>query len=70
MMMTYYLNIGSNLDDREGNLWAADLRLSLDLGLVTARSTIVGASPGALRATMASSTWESPWRAATRPSRR
>ena len=45
MMMTYYLNIGSNLDDREGNLWAADLRLSLDLGLVTARSTIVESEP-------------------------
>jgi len=40
-MMIYYLNIGSNLDDREGNLWAADLRLSLDLGLVLARSAII-----------------------------
>ena len=39
--MIYYLNIGSNLDDREGNLWAADLRLSLDLGLVLARSAII-----------------------------
>ena len=45
MMMTYYLNIGSNLEDREGNLWAADLRLSLDLGLVTARSSIVESEP-------------------------
>ena len=43
--MTYYLNIGSNLDDREGNLWAADLRLSLDLGLVVARSSIVESEP-------------------------
>ena len=43
--MIYYLNIGSNLDDREGNLWAADLRLSLDLGLVTARSAIVESEP-------------------------
>ena len=43
--MLYYLNIGSNLDDREGNLWAADLRLSLDLGLVTARSSIVESEP-------------------------
>jgi len=40
-MKTYYLNIGSNLEDREGNLWAADLRLSIDLGLVIARSSIV-----------------------------
>ena len=38
---TYYLNLGSNLDDREGNIWAADLRLSIDLGLVTARSEMV-----------------------------
>lgn len=45
MMMTYYLNIGSNLEDREGNLWAADLRLSLDLGLVTTRSSIVESEP-------------------------
>ena len=44
-MMIYYLNIGSNLDDREGNLWAADLRLSLDLGLVTSRSSIVESKP-------------------------
>ena len=44
-MMTYYLNIGSNLDDREGNLWAADLRLSLDLGLVVARSSIIESEP-------------------------
>ncbi len=44
-MMTYFLNIGSNLDDREGNLWAADLRLSLDLGLVVARSSIVESEP-------------------------
>ena len=36
MMMTYYLNIGSNLDDREGNLWAADLRKGMD-GLRDAR---------------------------------
>jgi 2-amino-4-hydroxy-6-hydroxymethyldihydropteridine diphosphokinase len=43
--MVYYLNIGSNLGDREGNLWAADLRLSLDLGLVTARSAIVESEP-------------------------
>ena len=43
--MIYYLNIGSNLGDREGNLWAADLRLSLDLGLVTARSAIVESEP-------------------------
>lgn len=43
--MIYYLNIGSNLEDREGNLWAADLRLSLDLGLVVARSTIVESEP-------------------------
>ena len=43
--MIYYLNIGSNLDDREGNLWAADLRLSLDLGLVVARSSIVESEP-------------------------
>lgn len=43
--MIYYLNIGSNLDDREGNLWAADLRLSLDLGLVVARSAIVESEP-------------------------
>lgn len=43
--MIYYLNIGSNLEDREGNLWAADLRLSLDLGLVTARSSIVESEP-------------------------
>lgn len=42
---TYYLNLGSNLDDREGNLWAADLRLALDVGLVTARSAIVESSP-------------------------
>ena len=41
IMLTYYLNIGSNLDDREGNLWAADLRLALNLGLVIARSSIV-----------------------------
>ena len=41
----YYLNIGSNLDDREGNLWAADLRLSLDFGLVVARSSIVESEP-------------------------
>lgn len=44
-MMTYYLNIGSNLDDREGNLWAADLRLSLDMGLVVSRSSIVESEP-------------------------
>lgn len=44
-MMIYYLNIGSNLDDREGNIWAADLRLSLDLGLVVARSSIVESEP-------------------------
>lgn len=43
--MIYYLNIGSNLEDREGNLWAADLRLSLDLGLVIARSNIVESEP-------------------------
>ena len=43
--MIYYLNIGSNLGDREGNLWNADLRLSLDLGLVVARSTIVESEP-------------------------
>ena len=43
--MLFYLNIGSNLGDREGNLWAADLRLSLDLGLVVARSTIVESEP-------------------------
>ncbi len=43
--MIYYLNIGSNLGDREGNLWAADLRLSLDLGLVTTRSAIVESEP-------------------------
>lgn len=43
--MIYYLNIGSNLGDREGNLWAADLRLSLDLGFVTARSSIVESEP-------------------------
>lgn len=43
--MIYYLNIGSNLDDREGNLWAADLRLSLDLGLVLKRSSIVESEP-------------------------
>ena len=43
--MIYYLNIGSNLEDREGNLWAADLRLSLDLGLVTSRSSIVESKP-------------------------
>ncbi|MBR5085414.1 MAG: 2-amino-4-hydroxy-6-hydroxymethyldihydropteridine diphosphokinase [Muribaculaceae bacterium] len=43
--MIYYLNIGSNLDDREGNLWAADLRLSLDLGFVIARSSIVESEP-------------------------
>lgn len=43
--MLYYLNIGSNLEDREGNLWAADLRLSLDLGFVIARSTIVESEP-------------------------
>lgn len=43
--MVYYLNIGSNLEDREGNLWNADLRLSLDLGLVVARSTIVESEP-------------------------
>ena len=43
--MLYYLNIGSNLDDREGNIWAADLRLSLDLGLVIARSSIVESKP-------------------------
>ena len=43
--MIYYLNIGSNLEDREGNLWAADLRLSLDLGLVIARSSIVESEP-------------------------
>lgn len=43
--MIYYLNIGSNLEDREGNLWAADLRLSLDLGLVIARSTVVESAP-------------------------
>lgn len=41
MMMTYYLNIGSNLEDRDGNLWAADLRISLDMGLVVKRSAIV-----------------------------
>lgn len=40
-MLTYYINIGSNLDDREGNLWSADLHLALDLGLVVARSGIV-----------------------------
>ena len=43
--MIYYLNIGSNLEDREGNIWAADLRLALDLGLVTARSSIVESEP-------------------------
>ena len=43
--MVYYLNIGSNLEDREGNLWNADLRLSLDLGLVVARSAIVESEP-------------------------
>lgn len=42
---TYYLNLGSNLDDREGNIWAADLRLSIDLGLVTARSEMVDSEP-------------------------
>ena len=45
LKMLYYLNIGSNLDDREGNIWAADLRLSLDLGLVVARSEIVESEP-------------------------
>ncbi len=39
--MIYYLNIGSNLDDREGNLWAADLRVAIDVGLVVARSAII-----------------------------
>ena len=43
--MIFYLNIGSNLDDREGNIWAADLRISLDLGFVLARSTIVESEP-------------------------
>ena len=43
--MIYYLNIGSNLDDREGNIWAADLRLSLELGFVVARSAIVESEP-------------------------
>lgn len=42
---TFYLNLGSNLGDRETNLWAADLRLSLDLGLVTARSEIYESEP-------------------------
>lgn len=45
MKRTYYLNLGSNLEDREGNLWAADLRVSLDVGLVTARSAIVESEP-------------------------
>lgn len=45
MKRTYYLNLGSNLEDREGNLWAADLRISLDVGLVAARSTIVESEP-------------------------
>lgn len=43
--MNYYLNLGSNLDDREGNIWAADLRLSIDLGLVSARSAFVTSKP-------------------------
>lgn len=43
--MTYHLNIGSNLGDREGNLWAADLRIALDIGFVAARSTIIETAP-------------------------
>ena len=42
---TCYLNLGSNLGDRETNIWAADLRLSLDLGLVTARSELYYSEP-------------------------
>ena len=45
MRRTYYLNYGSNLGDREGNLWAADLRVSIDIGLVVARSKVVESAP-------------------------
>ncbi len=43
--MRYYLNLGSNLGDREGNIWAADLRISIDVGLVVARSAMVESEP-------------------------
>ena len=43
--MYYYLNLGSNLGDREGNIWVADLRIALDIGLVTARSDFFESEP-------------------------
>ena len=43
--MVYYLNLGSNLGDREGNIWAADLRIAIDIGLVTARSAFFESVP-------------------------